>query len=115
MKAIFNVLFWVSALVGAVALALFGATAAFAQSQPCGAYADVRAHLATKYDEDVIWVGLAPNETQIALYVADDGSTWTLLGIRQGQACMLSSGESWSNGDGIPPVILPPPARRAEP
>jgi hypothetical protein len=109
MKAFLNAVFWLLLVAGLIFLAVFGSTAAFAQTQQCATYAQVRTHLATRYREDVIWVGLTPRDIQLALYVAEDGGTWTVVTVVGERACMIASGTGWSDGEGIPPVTPTPP------
>jgi hypothetical protein len=108
MKAFIRIMFWLVVFTGLVFTAVWG-TAAQAQGTQCAPHAQVRTYLADQYHEDVIWVGLAPRNTQLALYVADDGGTWTMIAVTGEQACMIASGTGWSDGEGIPPLTPTPP------
>jgi hypothetical protein len=108
MKAIFNALFWVIRIVGLCVLAVFGSTAAFAQTSQCAPALTLRTALAATYGEVPLWVGLNDAGVQFTLFANAQSGTWTFIGVQNDTGCMLASGTGYAAGDGIPPILPPP-------
>lgn len=80
--------------------------APLAASPQCAMIAQVMAGLAGKYGEATRLQGIMPNGQVLAIIANPAGSTWTALVVRpDGLACLMSSGNSWAEGD-----MLGPPA-----
>ena len=74
----------------------------------CGGTSEVMAGLSARFGETNRWFGVLPNGQVLSITANPDGSTWTALGVQpDGTACILSSGESWAEGD----MPLPPAGR----
>lgn len=87
-----------AALFGALVLApLRPAVAATVQ---CAGIADMLAHLAAKYGERQLFVGLAAGGATIMVIANPAGTTWTALIVGEnGKACIGALGPSWKVGD----------------
>jgi hypothetical protein len=78
---------------------LLGATWASAQGAPaprCAPWPEWEAILAERWGEAPAWVGLAPDGRQMMLTRAADGTTWTLLVLGPGGACLIADGIAWA-------------------
>jgi hypothetical protein len=69
-------------------------------SRPAGPICDARqqvlGHLAGKYHENSIALGLATNGGVVELLTAADGKTWTIvITLPNGQTCLVAAGENW--------------------
>jgi len=90
-------------LIGFV-FALSMITPVQAAEQACAPRASALNHLAKKYNEQPVAMGLANNGGVLEIISTAEGSTWTIiLTMPNGVACMIATGESWS--------ILPPPLK----
>ncbi len=86
-----NVLRIVSLLV----VLLFSGNA-IAQQPACTERGDVVTHLATKYSESPVAIGLANNGGVIEVLSTDTGTSWTIIiTMPSGTACMIAAGENW--------------------
>ena len=88
------------ALCLAASAALFMSMAwppgAAAQAVPCDKRADVLAHLAKKYGEAPVAIGLGNTGGLVEVLTSDGGSTWTIIITSPyGEACMVAAGEGW--------------------
>ena len=62
----------------------------------CDARSEVLGHLAGKYSENPVALGLATNGGVVELLTAADGTTWTIvITMPNGQTCLVAAGESW--------------------
>ncbi len=67
-----------------------------AQQIPCNQRNDVLGHLAQKYQELPIAVGVTNRGGLVEVLATGDGKTWTIiLSSPDGQSCMIAAGESW--------------------
>ena len=72
---------------------------------PCYPRDAIHAHLAERYGERPLGVGLAAGQL-IELLTRPDGASWTILVIRpDGLACPVAAGEDWTD------VSAPAPER----
>ena len=84
-----------AAMAFAVALTTAPADSA-AQQIPCNQRNNVLGHLAQKYQELPIAVGVTNRGGLIEVLSTGDGNTWTIiLSSPDGQSCMIAAGESW--------------------
>ena len=79
-------------------------TAAAGSEQPavqaggnnCSTRANVLRHLAHKYSEAPIAIGLAENGGVIEVLTSTEGGTWTIIvTMPDGTSCMVAAGEDW--------------------
>ncbi len=95
-------------LCGALAFtaALIAASAGgAAQQAPCKQRDDVLGHLAQKYQELPVAVGVTNRGALVEVLSTDDGKTWTIIiSSPTGRACMVAAGESWR---ALPQAALP--------
>jgi hypothetical protein len=64
----------------------------------CDARSEVLGHLAGKYHESPVALGLATNGGVVELLTAVDGKTWTIvITLPNGQTCLVAAGENWEN------------------
>lgn len=91
-------------------LALLSSLPAQAQAQNlCTNRSEVLGHLANKYSEAPVALGLASNGGVIEVLASHSGNTWTIIiTMPSGISCMLAAGENWER---LPVAI----ARPAEP
>jgi hypothetical protein len=67
-----------------------------AQQVPCNQRDDVLGHLATKYQELPVAIGVTNRGGLVEVLSTDDGETWTIIiSSPDGQACMVAAGEGW--------------------
>jgi hypothetical protein len=64
---------------------------------PCGEYAEMAMELASpRYNEQQVAVGAQGGRAQIELWVAPDGTSWTILQhFADGRACIVAVGREW--------------------
>ena len=72
-----------------------------AAGQPkCTFHDKVLEHLAKKYQETPVAVGIANSGTLVEVLTTSDGGTWTIIVTRaDGWACLLAAGEGWRRID----------------
>ena len=86
------------AFVSAAVLATVLAEPARAQQPACTNRADVVNHLAQKYAEAPIAMGLANNGGVIEVLSSKTGDSWTIIiTMPNGTACMIAAGENWES------------------
>ncbi len=69
---------------------------AAAQQPACTKRADVIGHLANKYSEAPVAIGLANNGGVIEVLSSHTGASWTIIiTMPNGTACMVAAGENW--------------------
>ncbi len=89
--------YWKRMILGA-ALGLL-ATEAAAQST-CNQRQDVIGHLATKYGEAPVALGVTNKGGLIEVLTTGDGNTWTIIvSMPNGTSCMVAAGEGWRTKD----------------
>ncbi len=97
-----------TALCGALAFtaALIVASAdGAAQQAACKQRDDVLGHLARKYQEQPVAVGVTNRGALVEVLSTDDGKTWTIIiSSPTGRACMVATGEGWRV---LPQAALP--------
>lgn len=92
------------------ALAIVATVPAYAQSpQACAPRAEILKHLAGKYREQPIAVGIADNGGAVLeLLASENGVTWTLLlTLPNGRSCLVATGQDWQT---VPVAVLADPA-----
>ena len=82
------------------AVALLGPHAALAQSQPqaqqCDQRTKVLGHLAQKYHEAPVAIGVTSSGGLVEVLTTGDGKTWTIiLSSPNGTSCLVAAGEGW--------------------
>lgn len=84
------------ALLSATMFMLAFVQPATAQQPACTKRADVIGHLANKYSEAPVAIGLANNGGVIEVLSSHAGDSWTIIiTMPNGTACMVAAGESW--------------------
>ena len=85
------------AVLVAIAATLFlGASGAFAQSQQCEQRQKVLGHLAQKYHEMPVAVGVTSSGGLVEVLSTGDGDTWTIIVSQpNGMSCLVAAGEGW--------------------
>ena len=83
--------------VASAVVALFGlAHPAFAQQPACTKRTEILSHLANKYSEAPVAIGLANNGGVLEVLSSQSGKSWTIiLTMPNGTACMIAAGENW--------------------
>ena len=84
------------------AVVLLGPLGALAQTQTqaqqCDQRAKVLGHLAQKYHEAPIAVGVTSSGGIVEVLTTGDGETWTIiLSDPNGTSCLIAAGEGWRN------------------
>ena len=71
--------------------------AAPAVAQPqCDDRAKVLAHLATKYQESSVAIGVTSSGGLVEVLNSPEGKTWTIIVTTpQGMTCLLAAGDGW--------------------
>ena len=84
-------------LVSAFALtAAAGSESSATPSRNCSTRANVLNHLANKYSEAPVAVGMAENGGVIEVLTSTEGGTWTIIiTMPDGTSCMVAAGEDW--------------------
>ncbi len=101
----------ISILAGTIAAAfLMGPGGTLAQSQQCDQRTKVLGHLAQKYKEAPIAVGVTNSGGIVEVLTTGDGETWTIiLSTPNGTSCLVAAGEGWRNirfdGDAFDPRV----------
>lgn len=73
-----------------------GIDAAAAQNPTCDQRQRVIGHLAEKYKEATVAIGVTNGGGLVEVLSSDDGKTWTIIVSRpNGMACLLATGEGW--------------------
>ncbi len=81
----------------AIAVALIAAPpGGAAQRVPCNQRDNVLGHLAEKYKEVPIAIGVTNRGGLVEVLSTGDGNTWTIIiSSPDGEACMVAAGEGW--------------------
>ena len=68
------------------------------QAQQCDQRAKVLGHLAQKYKEAPIAIGVTSSGGIVEVLTTGDGDTWTIiLSDPSGTSCLIAAGEGWRN------------------
>jgi len=82
-----------------IAAALFVATAslpATAQQQRCTKRPDIVRHLAQKFSETPVAIGLSGSGGIIEVLTSEKGGSWTIIiTMPDGNSCLIAAGENW--------------------
>ena len=71
---------------------------AIAQTQQCDQRTKVIGHLARKYQEVPVAIGVTTSGGIVEVLTTGDGSTWTIiLSSPNGTSCLVAAGEGWRN------------------
>lgn len=66
------------------------------QAQQCDQRAKVIGHLAQKYQEAPVAIGVTTSGGIVEVLTSGDGSTWTIiLSNPNGTSCLVAAGEGW--------------------
>lgn len=96
------------AVSAAVLVAATVSAPAQAQQPACTARNDVISHLATKYSEKPVALGLANNGGVIEVLSSKQGNSWTIIiTMPNGTSCMIAAGEHWED---LPKIAQVDPA-----
>ncbi len=104
---------WIPATMIAAAM-LLGPLGALAQTQTqaqqCDQRTKVLGHLAQKYKEAPIAIGVTSSGGIVEVLTTGDGETWTIiLSTPNGTSCLVAAGEGWRtirfNGDSVDPRV----------
>ncbi len=67
-----------------------------AQAQQCDQRAKVIGHLAQKYQEAPVAIGVTTSGGMVEVLASGDGGTWTIiLSNPNGTSCLVAAGEGW--------------------
>ena len=67
-----------------------------AQAQQCDQRAKVIGHLARKYQETLVAIGVTTSGGMVEVLTSGDGGTWTIiLSSPNGTSCLVAAGEGW--------------------
>lgn len=90
--------FALTMLLAASFTTLVGSDPVRAQGPICDKRTNVMSHLARKYSELPIALGVASNGGLVELLTSEKGSTWTLIiTLPNGLTCLMAAGESWES------------------
>lgn len=86
---------WILATTIAAAV-LLGPAGAVAQTQQCDKRTKVLGHLAKKYHEAPVAIGVTSTGGLVEVLTTGDGKTWTIiLSNPNGTSCLVAAGEGW--------------------
>lgn len=90
----------------AIAITIAATSAAAAAGQACSPRSDVLGHLAKKYGEAPVAIGVTNKGGLVEVLTTGDGATWTIIVSQpNGTACMVAAGEGWrTKGYALTPV-----------
>ena len=92
---------WIVAYLGLalVPVLTLGSFEAAAQSA-CSPRSEVVGHLAKKYGEAPVALGVTNKGGLVEVLTSGDGNTWTIIvSMPNGTACMVAAGEGWRTKD----------------
>lgn len=85
-----------SAVVAAAMLLASSWTANAAETMSCDKRQKVIGHLAAKYQEAPVALGVTSTGRLVEVLSTNDGNTWTIiLSHPDGTSCLLAAGEGW--------------------
>lgn len=91
---------WAGGAAVAVLLLASSWAASAAETMSCDQRQKVIGHLATKYQEAPVAVGVTSTGRLVEVLSTDDGQTWTIiLSHPDGTSCLLAAGEGWRKLD----------------
>jgi hypothetical protein len=88
---------WIASYLGLalVPVLTLGSFEAAAQSA-CSPRTDVVGHLAQKYGEAPVAIGVTNKGGLVEVLTTGDGNTWTIIvSMPNGTSCMVAAGEGW--------------------
>lgn len=93
-----------SALFTATGIAMGFAAMGTASAAPhaCAKRTDAVSHLATKYEEAPVAMGIANNGGVLEVLSSEKGSWTILVTMPNGVSCMLATGQSW---EAVTPIL----------
>jgi hypothetical protein len=96
--------FYLCAVAAAIAIILFAILSGAQAATPrCAPYDDMEKVLGMQYKEKRVAGGFVNENRALALFVADEGKTWTILIVRPDEmSCILAVGQYW-DGEFKPP------------
>ncbi len=84
------------ALTPVLTLGSFEAAAQGASPAACSPRSDVLGHLAKKYGEAPVAIGVTNKGRLVEVLTTGDGNTWTIIvSTPNGTSCMVAAGEGW--------------------
>ncbi len=84
------------ALTPVLTLGSFEAAAQGASGATCSPRNDVLGHLAKKYGEAPVAIGVTNKGRLVEVLTTGDGNTWTIIVSQpNGTSCMVAAGEGW--------------------
>ena len=92
---------WLAACLGltlapAAILGSFEAAAQGSSPAACSPRTDVVGHLAKKYGEAPVALGVTNKGGLVEVLTTGDGNTWTIIvSMPNGTSCMVAAGEGW--------------------
>ena len=92
---------WIAAYLGLALVPVLtpGSFEAAAQSA-CSPRTDVVGHLAKKYGEAPVAIGVTNKGGLVEVLTSGDGDTWTIIvSMPNGTSCMVAAGEGWRTKD----------------
>ncbi len=92
---------WIATYLGLalVPMLTLGSFEAAAQST-CSPRSDVLGHLAKKYGEAPVAIGVTNKGGLVEVLTTGDGNTWTIIvSTPNGTSCMVAAGEGWRTMD----------------
>lgn len=85
--------------LGCIAAALFVAIAslpASAQQRQCTQRPNIVGHLAKKFSETPVAIGLSSNGGIIEVFSSEKSGSWTIIiTMPDGNSCLMAAGENW--------------------
>ena len=87
-------------LVARILAALFVVTASMpaAAQQGCTKRTEIVTHLAEKFSEEPIAIGLSVNGGVVEILKSEDGRSWTIIiTMPDGSTCLVAAGKHWEN------------------
>ena len=95
-----SLMWMIAPALAAAAILSLPETTAWAQSQgpaqQCDQRARVIGHLAQKYQETPVAIGVTTSGGMVEVLTTGDGGTWTIiLSNPNGTSCLVAAGEGW--------------------
>ena len=82
----------------ALAVGVSITTPALAQNQACAKRAELINHLASKFQEARVAIGVADNGNLMEVFTTKDGATWTIaMTTPSGMTCLIATGQNWES------------------
>ena len=92
---------WIVASLGLALVPVLTLSSLEAAAQTaCSPRSDVVGHLAKKYGEAPVALGVTNKGGLVEVLTTGDGNTWTIIvSTPNGQSCMVAAGEGWRTKD----------------